>query len=176
MVQAMSGVPSIVAGLFIFAAVILTDVVGFSAIAGGLAYAILMLPTVARTAEEVLRLVPKEVRDAAVALGSSRARVTMRIVLPTAKTGLITAVVLGVARIIGETAPLLLTTSNANNTNLNPFSDPVSTIPVYIFQYLGSGYQTSIQRAWGAALVLLLAVAILFALTRYLSRNKKGKV
>ena len=176
MVQAMSGVPSIVAGLFIFAAVILTDVVGFSAIAGGLAYAILMLPTVARTAEEVLRLVPKEVRDAAVALGSSRARVTMRIVLPTAKTGLITAVVLGVARIIGETAPLLLTTSNANNTNLNPFSDPVSTIPVYIFQYLGSGYQTSIQRAWGAALVLLLAVAILFALTRYLSRNKKGNV
>ena len=175
MVQAMSGVPSIVAGLFIFAAIILTDVVGFSAIAGGLAYAILMLPTVARTAEEVLKLVPKDVRDAAVALGSSRARVTLLIVIPTAKTGLITAVVLGIARVVGETAPLLLTTSNANNTNLNPFTNPVATIPVYIFQFLGTGYETSIDRAWGAALVLLLIVSILFALTRLISRKKREK-
>ena len=109
MVQAMSGVPSIVAGLFILAAFILTDVSGFSAFTGGLAYAILMLPTVARTSEEVLKLVPKDLRDAAIALGSSRARVIMRIVLPTARTGILTAVILGVARVIGETAPLLLT-------------------------------------------------------------------
>jgi phosphate transport system permease protein len=97
------------------------------------------------------------------------------IVIPTAKTGLITAVVLGIARVVGETAPLLLTTSNANNTNLNPFTNPISTIPVYIFQFLGTGYETSVARAWGAALVLLLIVSILFALTRLISRNKREK-
>lgn len=172
-VQAMSGVPSIVAGLFILAAFILTDFAGFSAVSGGLAYAILMLPTVARTSEEVLKLVPQDLRDAATALGSSRARVIMRIVLPTAKAGIITAVILGIARVIGETAPLLLTTSNTNGTNLNPFKDPIATIPVYIFQFLGSGYETSIQRAWGAALVLMIAVGILFALARVLAPKRK---
>lgn len=175
MVQAMSGVPSIVAGLFILAAFILTDVSGFSALTGGLAYSILMLPTVARTSEEVLKLVPKDLRDAAIALGSSRARVIMRIVLPTARTGILTAVILGVARVIGETAPLLLTTSNTNGTNLNPFIDAVSTIPVYIFQFLSSGYPTAINRSWGAALVLMTTVAILFAIARIVERStKKG--
>ena len=174
-VQAMSGVPSIVAGLFILAAFILTDVSGFSALTGGLAYSILMLPTVARTAEEVLKLVPKDLRDAAIALGSSRARVIMKIVLPTARTGILTAVILGVARVIGETAPLLLTTSNTNGTNLNPFVDAVSTIPVYIFQFLGSGYPTAINRSWGAAFVLMTTVAILFAIARIVERStKKG--
>lgn len=175
MVQAMSGVPSIVAGLFILAAFILTDVSGFSALTGGLAYSILMLPTVARTSEEVLKLVPKDLRDAAIALGSSRARVILRIVLPTARTGILTAVILGVARVIGETAPLLLTTSNTNGTNLNPFIDAVSTIPVYIFQFLSSGYPTAINRSWGAALVLMTTVAILFAIARIVERStKKG--
>jgi phosphate transport system permease protein len=153
----------------------LTDVSGFSALTGGLAYSILMLPTVARTAEEVLKLVPKDLRDAAIALGSSRARVIMKIVLPTARTGILTAVILGVARVIGETAPLLLTTSNTNGTNLNPFVDAVSTIPVYIFQFLGSGYPTAINRSWGAAFVLLTTVAILFAIARIVERStKKG--
>ena len=175
MVQAMSGVPSIVAGLFILAAFILTDISGFSAFTGGLAYSILMLPTVARTSEEVLKLVPKDLRDAAIALGSSRARVIMKIVLPTARTGILTAVILGVARVIGETAPLLLTTSNTNGTNLNPFVDAVATIPVYIFQFLGSGYPTAINRSWGAAFVLLSTVAILFAIARIVERStKKG--
>jgi acetyl esterase/lipase len=156
-------------------AFILTDVSGFSALTGGLAYSILMLPTVARTAEEVLKLVPKDLRDAAIALGSSRARVIMKIVLPTARTGILTAVILGVARVIGETAPLLLTTSNTNGTNLNPFVDAVSTIPVYIFQFLGSGYPTAINRSWGAAFVLLTTVAILFAIARIVERStKKG--
>jgi phosphate transport system permease protein len=157
------------------AAFILTDVSGFSALTGGLAYSILMLPTVARTSEEVLKLVPKDLRDAAIALGSSRARVIMKIVLPTARTGILTAVILGVARVIGETAPLLLTTSNTNGTNLNPFVDAVSTIPVYIFQFLGSGYPTAINRSWGAAFVLLTTVAILFAIARIVERStKKG--
>lgn len=172
-VQAMSGVPSIVAGLFILAAFILTDFTGFSAFTGGLAYAILMLPTVARTSEEVLKLVPKDLRDAATALGSSRARVIMQIVLPTAKAGIITAVILGIARVVGETAPLLLTTSNTNGTNLNPFKDPVATIPVYIFQFLGSGYESSINRAWGAALVLMIVVGILFAVARLLAPKER---
>jgi phosphate transport system permease protein len=173
-IQAMSGVPSIVAGLFIFAALVLSDVLGLTAFAGGLAYAVLMLPTVARTTEEVLKLVPKELRNAAIALGSSRARVVLRIVIPTAKTGIITAVILGIARIIGETAPLIYTAGYANNTNLNPFKDAVATLPVYLFQFLGTGYETAVRRSWGAALVLFIMVAILFTVIRIFS-SRKGK-
>jgi phosphate transport system permease protein len=174
-IQAMSGVPSIVAGLFIFAALVLSDLLGLTAFAGGLAYAVLMLPTVARTTEEVLKLVPKELRNAAIALGSSRARVILKIVLPTAKTGIITAVILGVARIIGETAPLIYTAGYANNTNLKPFIDPVATLPVYIFQYLATGYETAVRRSWGAALVLFILVAILFTFIRLYSTRKGNK-
>lgn len=168
LIQAMSGVPSIVAGLFIYAALVISGVLGTSALAGGLAYAILMLPTVSRTAEEVLKLVPIEIRHAAIALGSSRARLILKIVLPTAKTGLLTASVLGIARVIGETAPLLFTTGYASVTNLNPISEPVATLPVYIFQFLASGYDLAIRRSWGAAFVLLILVAILFATIRFI--------
>jgi len=108
-VQAMSGVPSVVAGLFVLTVFILTGVMRQSALAGAIAYAILMLPTVARTAEEVLRLVPEDLRTGALALGSTRSRVVFNVVLPAARTGVITAMLLGVARVVGETAPLLLT-------------------------------------------------------------------
>jgi len=172
LIQAMSGVPSIVAGLFIYASLVISGVLKTSALAGGLAYAILMLPTVARTAEEVLKLVPREVRNAAIALGSSRARMIMRIVLPTAKTGLITAIVLGIARVVGETAPLIFTTGYASATNINPLKDPIATMPVYIFQLLATGYDFAIRRAWGAALVLLVVVSLLFGIIRTFSARR----
>ena len=166
-VQAMSGVPSVVAGLFI-----LTGVLDNSAFAAGLAYAILMLPTVARTAEEVLKLVPDDLRTGALALGSTRARVVLRVVIPAAKTGIITAAILGVARVVGETAPLLLTALKNDKTVLNPFSEPISALPTYIFDNVAQPYPDAVLRAWGAALTLMVIVAVLFTLTRFFSAKR----
>jgi phosphate transport system permease protein len=174
-VQAMSGVPSVVAGLFILTVLILSGVLTQSAFAGALAYAILMLPTVARTAEEVLKLVPEELRTGALALGSTRARVVLRVVVPAAKTGIITAAILGVARVVGETAPLLLTSLKNDRTVLNPFNDPITALPTYIFDNVAQPYPDAVIRAWGAALVLMVIVAILFILTRTLSARGPRK-
>ena len=171
-VQSMSGVPSVVAGLFILTTLILTGAINTSAFAGGLAYAILMLPTVARTAEEVLKLVPDELRTGALALGSTRARTVFQVVLPAAKTGIITAIILGVARVIGETAPLLLTSGKNDGTVYNPFSDPISALPSTIFENVAQPYPDAVTRAWGASLVLMILVAILFTAARVLGRNK----
>lgn len=171
-VQAMSGVPSVVAGLFILTTLILTGAIGASAFAGGLAYAILMLPTVARTAEEVLRLVPDDLRTGALALGSTRARTVLQVVLPAAKTGIITAIVLGVARVVGETAPLLLVIGTSDSTVINPFNSPISALPTYIFENVAQPYPDAVSRAWGAALVLIIVVAILFVTTRILGRGR----
>ena len=168
----MSGVPSVVAGLFILTTLILTGAINTSAFAGGLAYAILMLPTVARTAEEVLKLVPDELRTGALALGSTRARTVFQVVLPAAKTGIITAIILGVARVIGETAPLLLTSGKNDGTVYNPFSDPISARPSTIFENVAQPYPDAVTRAWGASLVLMILVAILFTAARVLGRNK----
>jgi phosphate transport system permease protein len=174
-VQAMSGVPSVVAGLFILTVFILTGVFQQSALTGGLAYAILMLPTVARTAEEVLRLIPDDLRTGALALGSTRARVVLKVVMPAAKTGLITAMILGIARVIGETAPLLMTALKNDKTVLNPILEPITALPVYIFSNVAQPYPAAVARAWGAALVLMILVAILFTLTRILSSKRPGR-
>ncbi|MHB1066971.1 MAG: phosphate ABC transporter permease PstA [Candidatus Nanopelagicales bacterium] len=174
-VQAMSGVPSVVAGLFILTIVVATDAFSQSALAGGLAYAILMLPTVARTAEEVLKLVPEDLRTGALALGSTRSRTVLRVVIPAAKTGIVTAVILGIARVIGETAPLLLAAGNSDQTVLNPVGGPIAAIPTYIFNNVALPYPDAVARAWGSALVLLVLVAILFTLARILGRGRMGK-
>ena len=174
-VQAMSGVPSVVAGLFILTTLILTGALETSALAGGLAYAILMLPTVARTTEEVLRLVPEELRTGSLALGSTRARTVMRVVLPAAKTGIVTAIVLGVARVIGETAPLLLTIGIADKTVINPFNSPIAALPSYIFTNVAQPYPDAVTRAWGTALTLMILVLVLFTVARILGRNKIGR-
>lgn len=176
LVQAMSGVPSVVAGLFIFATLIFTGVSSFNGFMGALAYTILMLPTVARTAEEVLRLVPEDLRSAALALGASRARVVSMVVIPTAKTGLVTAMLLGIARVVGETAPLVFTIFGSAKTNLNPFDDPMAALPLYIFNGVRQPFAPEQARAYSAALVLLVLVAVFFTLARLLSGNKrKGK-
>ncbi|CAB4927934.1 MAG: phosphate ABC transporter permease PstA [Actinobacteria bacterium] len=174
-VQSMSGVPSVVAGLFILTTLIVTGALTQSALAGGLAYAILMLPTVARTAEEVLRLVPDELRTGALALGSTRARTVFRVVLPAARTGIVTAIILGIARIIGETAPLLLAAGNSDQTILNPTGSPVASLPTYIFNNVALPYPDAVTRAWGAALALMIFVAVLFTLARVLSRGRLGR-
>lgn len=174
-VQSMSGVPSVVAGLFILTIAVSTGAFNQSAFAGGLAYAILMLPTVARTAEEVLKLVPDDLRTGALALGSTRARVVLQVVIPAARTGIITAILLGVARVIGETAPLLLAAGNNDGTVLNPFDQAVSSIPVYIFNNVALPYPDAVTRAWGSALALMILVAVLFTLARVLGRGRVGK-
>lgn len=172
LVQALSGLPSIVAGLFVYSMLIVTGFTTYVGWAGSLALVPLMLPTVTRVAEEALLLVPQELRNGALALGAPAWKTFSMVTMPAAKSGLITALLLGVARVIGETAPLLVTTFAANNTNLNPFSGSISTLPTYLYQYTSFGYDTSIQRAWGAALVILMLVGILFASARILGRSK----
>ena len=166
-VDAMSGVPSIVAGLFIYAVIVINF--GFSGLAAALALSILMLPTVTRTAEEVLRLVPDGLREGSLALGGSEWRTTWNVVLPTARSGLITAVILGIARAVGETAPLILTSFGASVMNVNPLHGAQEALPLYVWNYI-QFHQGSApyQRALTAALVLIILVLGLFVLARVL--------
>ncbi len=172
--QALSGLPSVVSGLFILSIIEATQM-GRSGLTGSLALFPLMLPTVARVAEESLRLVPVDLRYAALALGAPNYRAFFQVILPAAKSGLLTALLLGLARVVGETAPLILTMNPANGTNLNPFDGSMTTLPTYIYNFLASSYETSQARAWGAALVLLMVVGILFGLARVLGKTKKSK-
>ena len=173
--QAESGVPSVVAGLFILTVFILTGVISQSAFAGALAYFILMLPTVARTSEEVLKLIPEDLRTGALALGSTRMRVVWRVVLPAARTGIITATILGIARVMGETAPLLLTALTNDGTVWNPFTEPTAALPTYIFFNVSLPFPSAVARAWGAALVLMVLVAIVFTAARFFGTKKFAK-
>jgi len=175
LVQAMSGVPSIVAGLFILSAILYPITKNNSAILGSLALAILMIPTVARTAEEVLNLIPNDLREAGVALGGTQWRTVAMIVVPAAKSGLITAVILGVARIAGETAPILLLAGGGDRYNYNPLSGPMGSLPHFIWNSFKNGTPESIARAWSGLLVLLVIVFVLFAIARFFGNRKVGK-
>jgi phosphate transport system permease protein len=175
LVQAMSGVPSIVAGLFILSAVIYPITKANSGLMGSLALTILMIPTVARTSEEVLNLIPQDLREAGTALGGTQWRTVAMIVLPAAKSGLITAMILGVARIAGETAPLLLLTGGGDRINGNPFNDPMGSLPFYIWKSFNAGSEEAITRAWAGLLVLVLLVLILFTTARFLSTRKVSR-
>ncbi|CAB4925955.1 unannotated protein [freshwater metagenome] len=174
-VQAMSGIPSIVAGLFIYAVWMIALGNQYTAFAGAMALAILMIPTVARTSEEVLKLIPNDLREAGLAMGGTQWRTVAMIVIPAAQSGLITAVILGIARVAGETAPLLLTMGGADALNLNPFAGNSSAIPFYVWKNFQMGTEISIQRAWSGVLVLMIIVLCFFALTRFLS-TRKGRV
>ena len=173
LVQAMSGVPSIVAGLFVYSVLIVGLKGHYSGFAGAIALSILMLPTVARTSEEVLKLIPNDLREAGVALGGTQWRTVARIVLPTARSGLMTAVILGVARVAGETAPLLLTILGSTATHLNPFDAPLNALPLYTFNLMRTGLDIAVSRAWTGALVLLMLVLTLFIFARTLSGKRK---
>ena len=171
-VQSMSGVPSIVAGLFIYTTFVdYTN--SFSGMAGSLALAVLMLPTVARTAEEVMKLVPDDLRSASYALGARQWRTSLMVILPTVRSGLTTAGILGIARVIGETAPLLLTSLSNNSYVFNPMGGPIGSLPTYVFGLLQIGTENSINRAWTGSLVLMLLVLVLFLTARYFGGKDK---
>ena len=175
LVQAMSGVPSIVAGLFIYAAILIPFTKTVNGIQGSLALAILMIPTVARTSQEVLKLIPSDLREAGVALGGTQWRSVALVVVPAARSGLITAMILGVARIAGETAPLVLLTGGGDTKNANMFHGPMGSLPYYIWKGFTQGTPESVTRAWAGILVLLVLVLVLFGLARYLGNRKVGK-
>ena len=175
LVQAMSGVPSIVAGLFILSSVVYPITNSLSGFMGSLALTILMIPTIARTAEEVLKLIPNELREAGVALGATQWRTVAMVVVPAAKSGLLTAIILGIARIIGETAPILLVTGGGDQTNLNPFEGAMGSLPFYIWKaFLTGGTPEAIARGWAGMLILLVFIFILFGSARYISGRRSS--
>jgi phosphate transport system permease protein len=155
----MSGVPSITVGLFVYSLVVIR-VKHFSAIAGAIALAILMLPTVTRTTEELLKLVPESLREAALGLGVPRYRATIYVVLRTALPGIMTGIMLAIARVAGETAPLLFT-AFSNRFWASGLNEPIASLPVQIFTYAVSPYEDWHRQAWAAAFVL---VALVLAL------------
>ncbi|MFJ3288999.1 phosphate ABC transporter permease PstA [Streptomyces sp. NPDC086669] len=176
-VDVMTGIPSIVAGLFVLSLWIVILGMGYSGFAGSMALAILMLPVVVRSTEEMLKLVPNELREASLALGVPKWRTILKVVLPTSVGGITTGVMLAVARITGETAPLLLLVWVTNFINANPFQDPQASLPVYIYlQYANSGGSgAAYDRAWAGALVLIAFIMILNLVARGIARWKAPK-
>ncbi|UYQ63016.1 phosphate ABC transporter permease PstA [Streptomyces peucetius] len=174
-VDVMTGIPSIVAGLFVLATWNLMLGFGPSGFAGGLALAILMMPVVVRSTEEMLKLVPNELREASLALGVPKWRTILKVVLPTAIGGITTGVMLAVARVTGETAPVLLLVFGTRLINPNPFEGAQSSLPLYVYEQYAVGTDASIARAWGAALVLIAFVMILNLVARGIARWKAPK-
>ncbi|WP_245667623.1 phosphate ABC transporter permease PstA [Actinomadura macra] len=172
-VDVMTGIPSIVAGLFVLALWLLTLGFGFSGLAGALALTILMIPTVVRATEEMLKLVPNELREASYALGVPRWRTIMFVVVPTALTGMITGIMLAVARVMGETAPLLLTIFFTKAINTDPFSEPQGSLPTFIWEQAKDPSQNSIDRAWTGALVLILIIMLLNLVARLIAGRRR---
>ncbi len=172
-VDVMTGIPSIVAGLFAYTVFSLILGPGTnSGLSGAIALTVLMIPTVVRSAEEMLRLVPNELREASYALGVPKWLTIAKVVLPTALAGLVTGVVLAIARVMGETAPLLVTAGITASMNINPFADPMATLPVFVYyQYMTPGVPQDpfYARAWAGALVLILIVMGLNAIGRFIA-------
>ena len=179
MVDVMTGIPSIVAGLFSYSLFVLFQGPGArSGMAGAVALSVLMIPVVVRASEEMLRLVPNELREASAALGVPKWRTIVKVVLPTAVAGLLTGVTLAIARVIGETAPLLITAGLAQDTNLNPFEGRMTTLPVMAYYgYAAPGFppEAGYDRGWTAALVLVLVVVTLFVIARILTKVLQPK-
>jgi phosphate transport system permease protein len=173
LIDVMTGIPSIVAGLFVLSFWLIALGQGFSGFAGAMALAIIELPIVVRTSEEMIRLVPNALREASYALGIPKWKTVLRVVLPAASTGITTGVMLAIARVIGETAPVLLVVSSNNFVNNNPFKNPQATLPVFIFQNVLSPSDYNVQRAWAAALTLILIVVVLYVAARLLTRRNQ---
>jgi phosphate transport system permease protein len=165
----LSGIPSIVVGVVAYILVVL-PMKTFSALAGGFALGILMIPTITRTTEEMIRLVPHSYREAGLALGLPRWKTTLHVVLPAAAKGITTGVLLGLARAAGETAPLLFTALGNRfwSTSLN---EPIASLTVFIFDYAKSPFEDWIQQAWAAALVLIVLIFLLNLIFRFVTRG-----
>jgi phosphate transport system permease protein len=171
-VDVMTGVPSIFVGVFVYSALVVRAG-HFSAYAGAVALAILMLPIVVKGTEEVLRLVPHELREAALALGVPRWRTVLRVILPSAASGIVTASLLAVARAAGETAPLLFTSfGNRFVTGWTGFDGPDSALPLLVYRDARSAYEPAQARAWGGALVLIALVLLLTIAARTVTRGR----
>lgn len=172
-VDVMTGIPSIVAGLATYALFALLFGEGVrSGFAGSVALSILMIPVVVRSSEEIIRLVPNELREASYALGVPKWRTIVKVVLPTSIAGITTGVMLSISRVIGETAPLLIVAGFTASMNYNPFSERMMSLPVFVYtQYVspGTDAQAYIDRAWAGALTLILIVALLNAIARIVS-------
>ena len=173
--DAMTALPSIVAGLFVYAAIIVLITHQRSGFAAAMAITVMMLPIVIRASDVVLRLVAGNLREAAYALGASRWRAVWHVVLPTARSGLVTAVILGTARGIGETSPVLLTSGVTSVVNLNPFAGPMISLPLQVFDFVRSPEPNMVARGFGTAAVLLLLVLALFAVARVIGGRGAGE-
>jgi phosphate transport system permease protein len=173
-VDAMSGLPSIVAGLIVFT-IWVNNGHGFSGASAGVALAIMMIPIVTRTSEEILRTIDDGLRESALALGAPQWRSVLQVVLPTARAGLITASILGIARSVGETAPVLLTAFGSSVTNWSPFNGPQADLPLFIWSLLKEPNEAQIERAWSGALVLILLVLVLFVAARVIGERGARK-
>jgi phosphate transport system permease protein len=173
-VDVMTGIPSIVAGLFILSVYLIFEL-GPSGFAGALALTILMMPVVVRSTEEMLKLVPNELREASLALGVPKWRTITKVVIPTGLGGITTGVMLAVARIAGETAPVLLVVFGTDLINANPFEGAQASLPLYVYNEYKVGTEASIDRAWAAALVLIAFVMILNLVARGIARWKAPK-
>ena len=171
-VDVLTGVPSIVFGLFVYVTLVVAHVggSGFAGWKGAIALALLMLPVVIRSAEVVLLLVPDHLREAALALGAPRWKVALRVVLPTARPGLVTGCLLAIARAAGETAPLLFTAAIALDTSYG-LNERMNSLPAQIFADVGQAQDRLVQRAWGAALTLVVLILILNVVARLTQRR-----
>jgi len=173
LVDVMTGIPSIVAGLFAFALFAILVGPGYrSGVMGAIALSVLMIPTVVRATEEMLKLVPNELREASYALGVQKWRTITKVVIPTALAGIVTGVILAVARVIGETAPLLLTAGFTSTINWNPFEGRMTALPVFAYySYVTPGVppEPGFERAWTAALVLIIIVLGLNLIGRWVA-------
>ena len=174
--EAMTALPSIVAGLFIYASLILAFGVQKSGFAAALAISVMMLPIMIRSADVVLRLVPGSLKEAAFALGSGQWSTIWRVTLPTAKSGLMTSIILGTALGIGETAPVLLTAGFTASLNTNPIEGPMIALPLATWEFVKSPEPSMIARGFGTAATLMLLVVILFAIARIVGGRGAGNL
>ena len=178
LVEAMTALPDVIAGLFVYALVILTLGLQKSGLAAALALAVTMMPIVARASEIVIRLVPGALREGSYALGGSHWRTVMNVILPTARPGLATAVVLAMARGIGETSPVLVVSGVTKEINLSPLHGPQMSLPLFIWEYahVEAVNQAVVARAFGAGFTLVVVVVVLFAAARALGGNAPGEL
>jgi phosphate transport system permease protein len=175
-VDAMTALPDILAGLFIYATLILIFGLGLSGLAAGCALAVTVVSIICRAAYVVLRLVPGGLTEASYALGSGQWRTVWHVTLPTARSGLATAVILGAARAIGETAPVLLTAGSTGYLNVNPVNGPMMSLPLAAYELVQNPEPTYITRGFGAAAVLLALVLVLFAVARLIGGRGPGQL
>ena len=168
--KVLTGFPSVLTGVFVYAALVVT-MKTYSALAGGVALAVLMLPTVVLAAEQAMVMVPKKMKDAAFGMGCTRAQVIWKVVLPTGLPGILTGVMLGIARAAGESAPLLFT-ALFSNYFLSSLSEPTASLSILIFNFSGMPYDNQIELAWAASLVLVLIVLVLNITARFIGRQK----